>query len=248
MGTVPVGVVGWGLSLLGVRLVGSGALQGMPRPPRLELEPGIHHVFARGVNKRRIFVDDRDRIRYVEFLAEAVKKYRWRCLSYCLMDNHVHLLVETCEPTLGAGMRWLHGRYAQAFNRRHGRCGHLFGERFGAVAVATDAQLRAVAGYIARNPVAAELCADPLDWRWSSHRAVALDKTPAWLDADRLLELLGGAAGGEPCARYAECVMEADAEEAATRWRAATARHRDGGFAAALSASRRSSSGTARAA
>jgi REP element-mobilizing transposase RayT len=122
----------------------------MPRKNRSALESGIHHVFARGNNRAAIFVDDVDRAVYLRLLADAVKRQSWRCLAYCLMPNHVHLLIEADPPALSAGMCKLHGDYAKAFNRRHGRRGHLFGERFGSVYVEDDAQLWMVAGYVAR--------------------------------------------------------------------------------------------------
>ena len=81
------------------------------------------------------------------------------CLSYCLMGNHVHLLIETREPNLGAGMHRLHGAYAQWFNRRHGFVGHVFQNRYESVTIENDPQLWVTAAYIARNPVTAGLCA-----------------------------------------------------------------------------------------
>ena len=112
---------------------------------------------------------------------------RWRCLAYCLMDNHVHLLIETPEANLGSGMQWLHGFYAQAYNERHGRVGHVFQGRYGAVRITSDEQLWTVAAYIANNPVEGGLCARPEDWPWSSHAAAILGRpSPDWLDVERL--------------------------------------------------------------
>jgi REP element-mobilizing transposase RayT len=177
----------------------------MPRPPREELAGAIHHVFARGNAKGRIYLDDADRERYLAIFGRAVVRQRWRCLAYCLMDNHVHLLLETPTPNLGRGMQWAHGLYAQAFNRRHDRAGHVFQGRFGAVRVKSDAQLLLVARYIARNPVEGGLCGEPGDWPWSSH-ATAFDRAgPAWLDTPRLLDFFG-ASGGESRRRYADFV------------------------------------------
>jgi putative transposase len=121
------------------------------------------------------------------------------------MDNHVHLLVETLEANLAAGMRRLHGLYAQTFNERHGRSGHVFQGRYGAVRMKSDEQLWAVAAYIARNPVDAGLCDSPEEWAWSSHAATLGSACPTWLDAERLLQLFG-AAGGQARRRYSELV------------------------------------------
>jgi putative transposase len=174
----------------------------MPRKPREEFPGAVHHVFARGNRKQRIFVCDEDRVLYLRLLGEVVVRQRWCCLAYCLMKNHVHLLVETPEPNLGVGMQRLHGLHAQRFNKRHKHSGHLFQGRYGAVRMKTDEQLLTVARYIALNPVEAGLCRDAADWPWGSHAAVLRGKTPAWLDAGRLLAYFG-ANGGVPRERYA---------------------------------------------
>ena len=123
------------------------------------------------------------------------------------MTNHVHLLVETTEPNLAAGMRKLHGPYALGFNKRHGRTGHLFENRFGSARVDDDAYMWMVVAYIARNPVEAGLCSDPAQWPWSSHAAVLHERVPPppWLDVPRLLHYMS-ALGGDPRTRYAQCV------------------------------------------
>lgn len=163
----------------------------MPRRPREEAEGAIHHVYARGNRSAAIFVDDRDRRRYLRLLARAVLKQRWRCLAYCLMTNHVHLLIETPLPNLGAGMQRFHGDYALTFNRRHGLAGHVFQGRYGAVRVTSDEQLVTVARYLAANPVKAGLCLREEDWEWSSTAALRRGPAPDWLATGRLLELAG---------------------------------------------------------
>ena len=112
--------------------------QGMARKPRVELAGGVHHVFARGNCRQLIYLNDADRGAYLDLLACVVVRKRWHCLAFCLMDNHVHLLIETPLPNLGAGMQWLHGRFAQGFNRRHRRTGHVFEGRFGSVLVKNE--------------------------------------------------------------------------------------------------------------
>jgi putative transposase len=183
-------------------------MKDMARPLREELEGGVHHVFARGNDGCDIYVDDVDRRRYLSLLALVVKLRGWRCLAYCLMTNHVHIVVETPKPDLGLGMRRFHGDYARLFNLRHERRGHLFQGRFGSVLVGDDAQLWAVAAYVAVNPVEAGLCRAPEDWRWSSHPAtIGVAEGPPWLHVDRLLWHFGGA-GGEARARYGNYVAD----------------------------------------
>ena len=165
----------------------------------------MHHVYARGNNKQDIYLCDRDRALYLRTLAEVVARKRWSCLAYCLMDNHVHLLIKTPEPNLGSGMGRLHTLYAQGFNKTYGRCGHVFQGRFGSVPIRTDEQLLVTARYVALNPVEAGLCDRPGDWAWSSHAAVVGTRPPEWLDVERLLAVFG-MWGGDPRARYVEFV------------------------------------------
>jgi REP-associated tyrosine transposase len=173
----------------------------MPRPLREQVADGIYHVFARGNDRRRLYVDVPDRVTYLALLARVVRKKKWRCLAYCLMGNHLHLVLETPEPNLAAGMQVLQSSYARTFNARHGGSGHLFEGRYGAVRIRTDQQLWTAVRYVALNPVEASLAAAPDDYAWSSHGAVLSGAVPSWLDRRRLLAFFAGA-GGEPVDRY----------------------------------------------
>jgi REP element-mobilizing transposase RayT len=179
----------------------------MARKLRTDEEGALHHVTARGNGKQAIFLDDRDRRMYLALLSDVIRRKRWRCLGFCLMDNHIHLLIETPEGNLAAGMQRLHGDYARYFNTRHDRVGHLFQGRYGAVRIESDEQLWAVARYIAANPVQAGLCELAEDWPWSSHALVLTGGGPRWLETDRLLEFFESD-GGRPLARYRELVAE----------------------------------------
>ena len=184
----------------------------MPRKPREEVVDGIFHIYARGNDRRVVYRDDGDRRMYLRLLARTVKHRHWRALAYCLMSNHVHLLIETPRPNLGAGMRWLHGLYARQFNDRHGRSGHVFQGRYGAVGVERDEQLWATAAYIAMNPVEAGLCDAPEKWPWSSHAVTVGGGGPRWLDVDRLLHHLAGGAR-DPRRAYA-AMLQGEMREA----------------------------------
>jgi putative transposase len=185
----------------------------------VELAGGVHHVYARGNNKQAIFLNQRDRELYLAALGEVTVKSGWSCLAYCLMDTHMHLLIETPEPNLGSGVGRLHTLYAQGFNKAYRRCGHVFQGRFGSVLMRSDEQLLQVARYIALNPVEAGLCARPDEWRWSSHAATLSGEGPPWLDVQRLLGFFG-LWGGEPRTRYADFVAaKSDAVRSrASRW------------------------------
>src|SRR4051794_8307947 len=162
----------------------------MPRKPRHEEAGAVHHVYARGVNRRTIFEDDFDRHVYLDLLGYVVREWRWECFSYCLMTNHIHLLVRTPEPNLGTGMRRLHSLYAAGFNERHVRVGHLFQGRYGSSRIRTSERLRYIARYIDENPVAAKLCSEVAAWPWSSAGATAAADSPRWLARESAHALL----------------------------------------------------------
>jgi REP element-mobilizing transposase RayT len=143
----------------------------VPRRPRENSEGTIHHVYARGVAGTDLFRDDFDRTRYLRFLTEVSSRFDWSCLAYCLMTTHVHLLVETPKANLAEGIQSLHGTYAQKFNWRHERAGHLFQSRYGDTRITSDAHLHVATMYIVRNPVEAGLCANPSDWPWLDYEA-----------------------------------------------------------------------------
>jgi REP element-mobilizing transposase RayT len=165
-------------------------------------------VFARRNNRGEIFITDRDRETYLKLLGKVTVEREWHTMAYCLMSNHLHLLVETCGPVLGIGMQRLHGAYARTFNGSRGRKGHLFEERFGWTPIQSDAQFQMAAAYVALNPVDAGLCARPEDWAWSSHAAaIGTAALPPWLDVPRLLGYFASA-GGEPVRRYERLVRE----------------------------------------
>src|SRR5215207_115055 len=149
----------------------------MPRKLREEVVDGIFHVYARGNDRRVIYRDDTDRETYLRLLAATVERCRWRLFAYCLMKNHVHLLIHTPHANLGVGMQRLHSGYALQFNQRHGQSGHVFQGRYGAVRVNTDEQLWGAVVYVVMNPVEAGLCDGPEDWPWGGCSGIS----PAWV-------------------------------------------------------------------
>jgi REP element-mobilizing transposase RayT len=158
----------------------------------------VYHVIARGVDRRRIFVDDEDYGTYTRLLAIATRRQGWHLLCHCLMPNHVHLMIETPEPNLANGMQWLHSIYALAFNERHCRSGHLFEARYRSPRVKTEEAYIRLVGYITANPVAAALCKRASEWQWGSHAAVASNGSPpTWLAHQRLVERLESITGSE---------------------------------------------------
>lgn len=152
-------------------------------------------MIARGVDRRRIFVDDDDYRTYVRLLGVVARRQGWNILCYCLMPNHVHVLIETPEPNLANGMQWLQARYARAFNDRYARTGHLFETRYKSPLVNTQDEFVRTLGYIVVNPVDAVLSPNARDWPWGSHATIAGGGRPTWLAHERALELLDSATG-----------------------------------------------------
>jgi putative transposase len=140
----------------------------VPRRPRRLLGDGTYHVTARGVARTDTFRDAHDYRSFLRLFADVVERYEWRCHAFCLMPNHYHLAVATPLESLSGGLHRLNGMYAQRFNKRHERWGHLFGDRFAARLIDTERHLRAACRYILDNPVRAGLCDKPGDWPWSS--------------------------------------------------------------------------------
>jgi len=145
----------------------------MARPLRLQIAGEFFHVLARGNARQPIFLDDVDRTVFLETLDAVVNRWGLRCHAYCLMGNHYHLLLQPSEPNISSGLRQLNGVYGQAFNRRHGRVGHVFAGRFKGLLVGRDSYLVQITRYLALNPVRAGLVAMPAAWPWSHHRAMA---------------------------------------------------------------------------
>ncbi len=137
------------------------------RGRRSELPDGIFHVTTRGVDSCLIYRDELDRISFLRLFANVVERFRWRTYAFCLMGTHYHIVLETARARLSDGAQRLNGVYAQRFNRRHGRTGHLFGDRFASWVVDDEDHLAAACRYVLENPVRAGLCDSPEQWRWS---------------------------------------------------------------------------------
>lgn len=180
----------------------------MARRPRVEFPGAIHHVTGRGNAGRRIYRNDADKQRFLELLTQVAERRAWLCHAYCLMDNHYHLLVETIGANLGAGMQWLNGTYAQAFNRSGGRSGHLFQGRYHATLVERNAHLLEAARYIVLNPVRAFLVDGASEWEWSSYRGTAGDASPDPLLTTEFVLLQFGSRPEIARARYRAFVAE----------------------------------------
>ncbi|MCX5647448.1 MAG: transposase [Phycisphaerae bacterium] len=179
----------------------------MVRPQRIEYEGAVYHVTARGNERRALFVDEGDRERFVRVLGESVESFEIRLYLFCLMTNHIHLVLETPRANLGRFMHRLQTAYTVYFNHRHERHGHLLQGRYGACLVERDAYLLRLSRYVHLNPVFTKAVRSrPLrerltflrQYRWSSYRSyIGKDRRLAWVDYAPILATVGSRAGGK---------------------------------------------------
>lgn len=159
----------------------------MPRARRIDLPAATHHVVNRGVDRRTIFFDDRDRVAFGRLIGEASERFGISIVAYCLMDNHYHLIVHCPDAVLSASMQFVGSRYAEFVNARHGRTGHLFGARFHSSYIDSDLYQLATLRYVERNSLDLPGVTSPEEYRWSSVRAhLELRTGPAWLDSAKV--------------------------------------------------------------
>lgn len=163
----------------------------MARPLRLERPGAVYHISTFGNAGLSVFRGPDDSRRFLEILGEVCQRFRWRCLTFCLLPDRYLLVVKTEAASLSRGMRQLNGRYTQAFHRRHGTAGHLFQGRYRAVMVEEAGYLAGVCCDVLRQPVARGIAPEAGAWRWSSYRAALGRPLPIpledWLDNGPLL-------------------------------------------------------------
>lgn len=161
----------------------------MARSARKVSESGYYHVTLRGNGKQLLFEDDIDRHAFVDMAAEQFAKRGIAVIAWCLMDNHVHLLLRDADAQLSKAMQVLATRYAQRFNRKGGHVGHVFQERFASFPVESDSHLLEAVRYIHNNPEKAGVCPADAYW-WSSYREYV--GKAALADTSVVLDMLGG--------------------------------------------------------
>lgn len=163
----------------------------MPRPLRINYPHACYHVMNRGAGRRKIFRNNIHRYIFLELLQECHKMFNVKIYSYCLMDNHYHLLLSTPNANLPRMMRHLNGTYTQKYNRMMGTDGPLFRGRYKAQLIEEDSYRLIVSRYIHLNPVKASIVNNPLDYKWSSYPAYLNKvKTPNWLAKSSIINQL----------------------------------------------------------
>lgn len=166
----------------------------MPRQARLDVPGALHHIMLRGINKSSIFEDDQDRTLFLDRLGKNVTVAEARVYAWVLMTNHVHILFKSGKQGISDVMKRQLTWYAQYYNRRHRRSGHLFENRYKSILCDEDNYLLALIRYIHLNPIRAGIVKtlEELDrYPWCSHSAVAGKRECSWVDADYVLTQFG---------------------------------------------------------
>jgi putative transposase len=200
----------------------------MARKMRVQYEGAVYHVMSRGDHREVIFKGDPDREMFLEILGQCCVRTGWQVHALCLMPNHFHLVLETPQANLVAGMKWLLGVYTARFNRRHKLFGHLFSGRYKSLIVdgSGTGYLRTVCDYVHLNPARARLLGAEQglrEYRWSSWPEYL--KGPgrrwSWLRVDRLLGEYRVPKDSAAGRKYLErCVEERRAAEDTREYRA----------------------------
>jgi len=167
----------------------------MPRKSRIDAPGALHHIIARGLDRQRIFQDNADRRNFISRLGKIVKETNTRCYAWALIPNHFHLLLKTGRAPIANVMLRLLTGYAVTYNRRHGRHGHLFQNRYKSILCQEDSYLMELVRYIHLNPLRANVVKSigALDeYSFSGHSVILGNCNNQWQDVDSVLKLYAG--------------------------------------------------------
>ena len=160
------------------------------RQPRIHTPNTIHHVMIRGNNRQRIFYGDEYFSYFLLLLKESAEKFDHQILGFCLMTNHVHMIIHVHDSPLSMIMKNINFRYARWLNHRQKRIGHLFQGRFRSLHVNDEEYLIYLCRYIHLNPVTAKMVAQPSDYLWSSHQYYFSENSPSWMNIDLIISTI----------------------------------------------------------
>ena len=161
----------------------------LPRQAREKGEFSTYHIIQRGNDRKEIFLSDYDKSRFIETLIKMKNKYNFIIYAYCLMDNHVHLLINDNGNDISKIMKSINVSYVLYFNRKYKRCGHLFQNRFRSELITDDIHLLEVSKYIHNNPVKASIVQRPEAYRWSSYGSYMRNVTSEFTDIGKVLDI-----------------------------------------------------------
>ena len=166
-----------------------GECVNMPRQARIHSDTGTYHIMMRGNEKRKIFLDDEDRRRFILTVFEKASEEKADIYAYCLMDNHVHLLLHEEGTDIAKLMKRINVSYVYYFNKKYKRVGHLFQDRFKSEIVDNEDYLLAAVRYIHNNPVKAGIVNSPEKYWWSSYYDYINTKKRNCLITDKILNI-----------------------------------------------------------
>jgi REP element-mobilizing transposase RayT len=162
----------------------------MARKPRIEYEGALYHVLTRGNQKQKIFKNQEDFIKYLKILSDYKKQYDFYLYAFILMNNHIHLLIETKKAPLSKIMQGINQRYTVFFNKKYSTVGHLFQGRYKTILCERDAYLLSLIKYIHINPVRAKILTVPERYKWSSHHSyIGKNSNKDIVDTDLVLRM-----------------------------------------------------------
>ncbi|MGB9499639.1 MAG: transposase [Dissulfuribacterales bacterium] len=165
----------------------------MSRARRVEFEGALYHVLARGNARQDIFMDDRDRLLFIDLIGEMAVRFEIDVYAWVLMGNYYHLLLKTNRANLPKSMQWFGANYTRKYNIRHKRSGHLFQGRFKSFLIENDLYLMRLSCYIHRNPLRAGIVKRLADYPWSSYPVYAYGKKSlVWLKTELILSFFTG--------------------------------------------------------
>ena len=179
----------------------------MARKPRIHLPGGFYHVIFRGNDGQDVFLIPEDRYRFYLLLQEGTCRFDYGVHAFCLMTNHIHLLLQSGDIPLSRGMQNLSLRYTRWINWKNKRTGHLFQGRYKSVLVDADNHLLELVRYLHLNPLRAGMVAHADDYPWSSHGAYLGKETLPWLTTEPILVQFGGTVG-QARKRYRSFVLD----------------------------------------
>jgi REP element-mobilizing transposase RayT len=192
---------GWGVDI--------ELLPFMARGPRIDFPGACHHVYGRGIEKRDIFRDDRDRQQFLERVGFNLKRWEISCIAWALMPNHFHLLVRSWGGDLSLFMRCLLTGYSMYFNERYDRVGHLFQNRYKSRLISKEFHMRVAIRYIHLNPLRGrqvksmrELDRHP----WTGHKQIITGGNAEWQDLSAMRDLFPGPGGSRCVSHYREFI------------------------------------------
>lgn len=163
----------------------------MPKSVRKKVESGIYHIVLRGINKQTIFFDDEDREVFLNRIKLTKQKRKFEIYGFCLMSNHIHLLIKEMEITIGKIFMMILSSYVLWYNHKYNRTGNLFQDRYRSEGIESDAHLLCALRYIHQNPVRAGMAKSVEDYMWNSHSAYVEGKE-SFIDTNLILMMLGG--------------------------------------------------------